>query len=195
MVRLSFSQTRFKAFVWVEFVSPASHAGHRIQLYPKSAEPAKGKAQGADFSLLTALRQQHPNANTWRDLGVAPAKDSELTTATMAVFASYHGGTRWTADSLVNDTDETSDRSPISLAALASENTSSIPHGYTRGMQDPKNLGLQRRIKNSMASVAENVGCESTGPLSLTPTRFSPHASTIRSSARTEILTNAKYGS
>jgi hypothetical protein len=69
-------QTSEKATVWVEFLSPPSHAGKQIQLYPKSLEPQNGPAQGADFSLLTAVRAQYPNAKTWRDLGVVrePAK-------------------------------------------------------------------------------------------------------------------------
>ncbi len=48
-------QTRDKATVWVEFLSPPSHVGKQIQLYPKSLEPRNGPAQGADFSLLTAI--------------------------------------------------------------------------------------------------------------------------------------------
>jgi hypothetical protein len=69
-------QTSEKATVWVEFLSPPSHAGKQIQLYPKSLEPQNGPAQEADFSLLTAVRAQYPNAKTLRDLGVArePAK-------------------------------------------------------------------------------------------------------------------------
>jgi hypothetical protein len=38
-------QTRDKATVWVEFLSPPSHAGKKIQLYPKSLEPKNGPAQ------------------------------------------------------------------------------------------------------------------------------------------------------
>ena len=65
-------QTRDKATVWVEFLSPPSHVGKQIQLYPKSLEPKNGPAQGADFSLLTAVtvKTQFPRAITWRDLGV-----------------------------------------------------------------------------------------------------------------------------
>jgi hypothetical protein len=55
-------QTREKATVWVEFLSPPSHAGKQIQLYPKSLEPKNGPAQGADFSLLAAVKAQFPHA-------------------------------------------------------------------------------------------------------------------------------------
>ena len=57
-------QTREKATLWVEFLSPPSHAGKQIQLYPKSLEPKNGPAQGADFSLLTAVKVQFPHAVT-----------------------------------------------------------------------------------------------------------------------------------
>ncbi len=36
----------------------------------KSLEPKRRPAQGADFSLLTAVKATFPHATTWRDLGV-----------------------------------------------------------------------------------------------------------------------------
>ena len=72
-------QTREKATVWVEFLSPPSHAGKQIQLDPKSPEPKNGPAQGADFSLLTAVKAQFPHAVTWRDLaGTVPPRNLSL---------------------------------------------------------------------------------------------------------------------
>ena len=44
-------QSSTKAFVWVKNLSPPSHVGTQIQLYPKSLEPKNGPAQGRDFSL------------------------------------------------------------------------------------------------------------------------------------------------
>ena len=58
-------QTKDKAVVWVEFLSPLSHKGHQMQLYPKSLERKNGPAQGADFSLLSAVREASPLAKTW----------------------------------------------------------------------------------------------------------------------------------
>ena len=63
-------ETKDKAAVWVEFLSPPSHTGRQIQLYPRSVERKHGPAKGADFSLLTAIRAKHPMAKTWLDLGV-----------------------------------------------------------------------------------------------------------------------------
>jgi hypothetical protein len=70
-------QTRDKATVWVEFLSPPSHVGKQIQLYPKSLEPKNGPAKGADFSLLTAIKAKFPNATTWRHLGWQILRDHE----------------------------------------------------------------------------------------------------------------------
>ena len=57
-------QSSSKAEVWVKFLSPPSHVGKQIQLYPKSLEPKNGPAKGQDFSLLSALELSHPGART-----------------------------------------------------------------------------------------------------------------------------------
>ena len=57
-------QSSSKAVVWVKFLSPPSHVGKQIQLYPKSLEPKNGPAKGQDFSLLSALELSHPGART-----------------------------------------------------------------------------------------------------------------------------------
>ena len=88
-------QTRDKATVWVEFLSPPSHVGKQIQLYPKSLEPKNGPAQGADFSLLTAIKAKFPNATTWRDLGVKNSAGSRATASALAALAAYSGGERF----------------------------------------------------------------------------------------------------
>ena len=112
-------QTREKATVWVEFLSPPSHAGNQIQLYPKSLEPKNGPAQGADFSLLTAVKAQFPHAVTWRDLGVVIPSNSHATASALAALASYSGGERFTADKLATSGMETSERSLAHLHSLA----------------------------------------------------------------------------
>jgi hypothetical protein len=91
-------QTRDKATVWVEFLSPPSRVGKQIQLYPKSLEPKNGPAQGADFSLLTAVKTQFPRAITWRDLGVTMPSNSHTTAAALSALAAYSGGERFVAD-------------------------------------------------------------------------------------------------
>ena len=141
-------QTREKATVWVEFLSPPSHAGKQIQLYPKSLEPKHGPAQGADFSLLTAVKAQFPHAVTWRDLGVAIPSNSHTTASALAALASYSGGERFAADKLATSGMEISERSLAHLHSLAEgeeHESANAPKGYTRGMQDPKHRGQMLR--------------------------------------------------
>jgi hypothetical protein len=71
-------QSSSKAVVWVKFLSPPSHVGKQIQLYPKSLEPKNGPAKGQDFSLLSALELSHPGAKTWKDLGVTRPRHPKL---------------------------------------------------------------------------------------------------------------------
>jgi hypothetical protein len=85
-------QTRDKAPVWVEFLSPPSPAGKQIQLYPKGLEPKNGPAKGADFSLLTAVKAQFPHATTWRHLGVETLLNSHTTVSALAALVAYSRG-------------------------------------------------------------------------------------------------------
>ena len=78
-----------------------------MQLYPKSLERKNGPAQGADFSLLSAVREASPLAKTWSDLGVVPPRASAVTTAALAALSAYAGGTRFTADALSASASET----------------------------------------------------------------------------------------
>jgi hypothetical protein len=112
-------QTRDKATVWVEFLSPPSHVGKQIQLYPKSLEPKNGPAQGADFSLLTAIKAKFPNAITWRGLGVENSAGSRATASALAALAAYSGGERFSADTLNHSSLDTSEQSPAHLHSLA----------------------------------------------------------------------------
>ena len=141
-------ETKDKAVVWVEFLSPPSHTGRQIQLYPRSVERKHGPAKGADFSLLTAIRANHPMAKTWLDLGVHALSASSATAAALATLAAYTGGTRFTADAEQATAAETSEQSPLHLHTLAEDDEDESPHappGYTRGMQDPKHRGHMLR--------------------------------------------------
>ncbi len=132
-------QSSTKAFVWVKFLSPPSHVGTQIQLYPKSLEPKNGPAQGRDFSLLSALELYHPGAKSWKDLGVTSTTTSKATAGMLAALQAYHGGTRFNAEDVSTTGLETSELDPIYLQQFSDEDPSTkAPEGYTRGMQDPK---------------------------------------------------------
>ena len=53
-----------KSAVWVQFLAPLSHAGFKMQLYPRSHESSRGVGQGRDFSILSALARTGPRAVT-----------------------------------------------------------------------------------------------------------------------------------
>ena len=48
----------------------------QFRLYPKSFEPKRGSTASADFSILSAIAYNHPEANTLRDLGVTESSSS-----------------------------------------------------------------------------------------------------------------------
>ena len=139
-------QSSSKAVVWVKFLSPPSHVGKQIQLYPKSLEPKNGPAKGQDFSLLSALELSHPGAKTWTDLGVTTTSTSKATEGMLAALQAYNGGTRFSAEEVSATGAETSESNPILLQESSDEHYSpQAPEGYTRGMQDPKHRGSMLR--------------------------------------------------
>jgi hypothetical protein len=79
--------TTVKSALWVRFTSPPEFVGRNIQMYPKSFEPTKGPARGADFSILKAINISHPHAVTLRDLGIHEFSSSKLTTLLLRHFS------------------------------------------------------------------------------------------------------------
>jgi hypothetical protein len=77
-----------KDALWVRFISPCEYAGKTIQMYPKSLEPKKGPACGADFSLLRAISASNPQATTLRDLGINSSSSAALTSTLLRHFCS-----------------------------------------------------------------------------------------------------------
>jgi hypothetical protein len=77
-----------KAALWVRFTSPSEYVGKTIQMYPKSLEPKKGPACGADFSLLRAISASHSQATILRDLGINSSSSTALTSTMIRHFSS-----------------------------------------------------------------------------------------------------------
>jgi hypothetical protein len=71
-------------------------------MYPKSLEPKKGPACGADFSLLRAISASHPQATTLRDLGINSSSSTALTSTLIRHF-SFMQKTRDSMTSLFDD--------------------------------------------------------------------------------------------
>ena len=145
--------SKHKAVLLVRFVSPAAYVGHKIQLYPKSFEPSRGKGQGADFSLLSALKVSHPKATTLRHLGITEHSASRSTAALLLAFSKYTtADTFCAADIDDNGADQhgqqpSSELSPLHLCALSGEHPrrSTDPVGYVRSTPDPKHRGQAMR--------------------------------------------------
>ena len=138
-------QTSDKATVRVEFLSPPSHAGKQIQLYPKSLEPKNGPVKEADFSLLTAVKALFPHATTWRDLGVETLSNSHSTVSALAALAAYSGGECFAAVKLADSGMKTSERSPAHLHSLAEgeEDESANSSQGTRGVCKIPNIAVK----------------------------------------------------
>jgi hypothetical protein len=145
--------SKHKAVLLVRFVSPAAYVGHKIQLYPKSFEPSRGKGQGADFSLLSALKVSHPKAITLRHLGITEHGASSSTAALLLAFSEYTtADTFCAADIDDNGADQhgqqpSSELSPLHLRALSGEHPrrSTDPVGYVRSTPDPRHRGQAMR--------------------------------------------------
>jgi hypothetical protein len=77
-----------KEALWVRFTSPCEYTGKTIQMYPKSLEPKKGPACGADFSLLRAISGSNPQDTRLRDLGINSSSSAVLTSTLLRHFCS-----------------------------------------------------------------------------------------------------------
>ena len=71
--------SKHKAVLIVKFLAPASLKDTEIQLFGTSLEPNTRLGQGADLTLLTAIRKTHPHAKTLHDIGVRQMSDADTT--------------------------------------------------------------------------------------------------------------------
>jgi len=63
-----------------------------MQMYCTSLEPKRGLGQGADLSILTAIKCTLPQAKSLNDIGVCVMSAADITRAIMADFDSMKGG-------------------------------------------------------------------------------------------------------
>jgi len=141
--------TKTKAVLIVKFLTPQSLKDSTMKMYCTSLEPKRGLGQGADLSILTAIKYTLPQAKSLHDIGVRVMSAVDTTRAMLADFNSMKGGFVFDAtqvDSLVN---ETSERNPFGKG----HNLRSVrdPSGYTRATPDPQHQRSPMRtewIKN-----------------------------------------------
>ena len=84
--------TKSKAVLIVEFLSPQSLKDTTMQMDCTNLEPKRGLGQGADLSVLTAIKHTLLHAASLHDIGVRLLSASDVTRAMIANFSSLQGG-------------------------------------------------------------------------------------------------------
>ena len=80
-----------KAVFIVKFISPPSLKNVQMQMFCTSLEPKTNQGQGADLSMLTALKLTNPGAKSLFDLGIRCKPRSDTTRGMIAAFDSMLG--------------------------------------------------------------------------------------------------------
>jgi len=122
-----------------------------MQMYCPSLEPQRGLCQGADLSVLPAIKHTFPHANSLYDIGVKILSVTSVTRAMIADFNSLQAGLIFDASQIDPGVSETSEQSPFS----AGFNIRSVqdPIGYTRAT--PEAFCFQRSLQN-ISIILEN---------------------------------------
>jgi len=82
-----------KAVLFVKFISPTSLKNVQMQVFCASLEPKTNQGQGADLSIITALKLTNAGAKSLFDLGVRCKPCSDTIRGMIAAFDSMLGGT------------------------------------------------------------------------------------------------------
>ena len=132
-----------KAVLIVKFISPPSLKNVQMQMFCTSLEPNTKQGQGADLSIMTAIKLTNPGAKSLFDLGVRCKPRSETTSDMIAAFDSIQGGTRFDASQAPCGEFETSEQHPFDDDYRL--RSSRDPVGYSKGAPDPKHHGQAMR--------------------------------------------------
>jgi len=137
----AFKLTKFKAVLIVKFLSPQSLRDTTMQMYCTSLEPKRGLGQGADLSVLTAIKHTLPHVKSLHDIGVRQLSASGvMVTRTMiAHFNSLQAGLIFDVSHVTPGDNETSEQSPTT--SNFNIRSAQDPIGYTKATPDPKHHG------------------------------------------------------
>ncbi len=153
-----------KSAVWVQFLAPLSHAGFKMQLYPRSHESSRGVGQGRDFSILSALARTGPRAVTFLDLGITEFTSAKVTAAMLLAFSALPRLPVFTASALDDTETLTTDHGaarspnvPADIPSVDADDDPSAPDGYTRYTPDPSHRGeaMRQRLRNHWLAAEE----------------------------------------
>ncbi len=108
----------------MQFLAPPTHAGFKMQLYPRSHESSRGVGKGHDFSIRSGLARTSPRATTFLDLGITEFTSAKVTAAMLLAFTAMNRSPVFAASALDDTETMTSDhggvRSPKAPEALTS---------------------------------------------------------------------------
>jgi len=104
---------KFKAVLIIQDLSPQSLKDTTTQIYCTSLEPNRGLGQGADLSVLTAIKHTRPHAKSLRDIAVRKLYATDVTRAMIADFNSLQVGLIFDASHVTPGVNETSKHSPL----------------------------------------------------------------------------------
>jgi len=135
--------TKSKAVIIVKVLSPQSLRDTTMQMYCTSLEPKRGLGQGADLSVLTAIKHTLPHAKSLHDIGVRQLSTSGVTRAMIANFNSLQAGLIFDASHVTPGDNETSEQSPTT--SDFNIRSAQDPIGYTKATPDPKFHGQAMR--------------------------------------------------
>ena len=128
-----------KAILIVKFISPPSSKNAQIQLFRTSLEPKTTQGQGADLSIMTALKITKLGAKSLFDLGVRCKLRTDTTRNMIAAFDSMMCGTIFDASQASSDDSETSEQKPFGDECHLRSSRDLV--GYPKGAHDPKHHG------------------------------------------------------
>jgi len=102
-----------KTVLIVTLLSPPSLKSVQIQLFCTSLEPKTKPEQGADLSIIAALKITNSGAKLLFDLGVGCKARSDTTRSMIAAFNSMLGATIFDASQASSNDFETSEQKPF----------------------------------------------------------------------------------
>jgi hypothetical protein len=153
-----------KSAVWVQFLAPLSHAGFKMQLYPRSHESPRGVGKGHDFSILSALARTGTRAVTFLDLGITEFTSAKVTAAMLLAFSALPRLPVFTASALDDTETMTTDHGaarspnvPEEIPSVDADDDPSAPDGYTRYTPDPSHRGeaMRQRLRTHWLAAEE----------------------------------------
>jgi len=123
--------------------SPPSLKNVQMQIFCTSLEPKTKQGQGADLSIMTALKLTNPGVKSLFDLGVRCNPRSDTTRGMIAALDSILGGTTFDASQASSDDFETSEQNPFGDECHL--RSSQDPVGCSKCTPDPKHHGQAMR--------------------------------------------------